>query len=249
MYVPHERRARILRLLSERGVLRTADLAEELGVTDETVRTDLILLQKERLLKRIHGGAIYQPPQGGFCDHWRADARLLSHILPWIKERETVYADACPLFLALVEHLQQRECCVLTPSLDMVVALAAPAMKGDVVLPGGKLQKCEGIIDPGTDGAEKLFSEYKLNVALLCPNARGKAAGQIAYKTELQAQWAAAAAKMAQHTLIVFPTIPQAMQASHSITCRADRVLTLTELDFPGTQVELIPLPEDEPLE
>ena len=41
MYVPHERRARILRLLSERGVLRTADLAEELGVTDETVRTDL----------------------------------------------------------------------------------------------------------------------------------------------------------------------------------------------------------------
>ena len=245
MYVPHERRARILRLLSERGVLRTAALTEELGVTDETIRTDLILLQKEGLLKRVHGGAVYLPPQGKPHDHWRADVRLIARVLPWIKERETIYVDACPLTFALVEHLQQRECCVLTPALDMITALSAPAMKGTVEVPGGCLLKSEGIIDPGPGRAEKFFYENKPDLALLCPDAFSETTGRIAYRHELHAQWADAAAKAAPRTLVVLPLINQRAAAPHSIACRADRILTCTELNFPGAQVELVELPEN----
>lgn len=47
MYIPYERRSRILRLLSERRVLRTAALAEELEVTDETIDWILSCFKKK----------------------------------------------------------------------------------------------------------------------------------------------------------------------------------------------------------
>ncbi|MBR2145626.1 MAG: DeoR/GlpR transcriptional regulator, partial [Akkermansia sp.] len=62
MYVAKERRAYILRLLQQQGSLHSATLARELGVTDETIRTDLVAMQNQGLLKRTHGGAEYILP-------------------------------------------------------------------------------------------------------------------------------------------------------------------------------------------
>ncbi len=246
MYIPYERRSRILRLLSERRVLRTAALAEELEVTDETIRLDFILLQKEGLLKRVHGGATcLPPPQNNVHNRWQTDAQLIESILPWIRKGKALYVDTCPLTLALAGHLQQKECCVLTPALDMIAALAAPPMKGNVILPGGRLHKEEGIIDPGPDRAEEFFRKNKPSLALLCPDSLGKKIGQIAYRCELQALWAAAAAKMAPRTLVVIPP-GNRQTAAHSIACRPNRILSYTELNFPGAQVELISTPEEE---
>ena len=52
-----ERQQQILGLLDEHGTVRTADLAEEFQVTDETIRRDLEILSKGNHLTRIHGGA------------------------------------------------------------------------------------------------------------------------------------------------------------------------------------------------
>jgi DeoR/GlpR family transcriptional regulator of sugar metabolism len=52
-----ERHQLILRLLDDRGSLRTADLAAELAVTDETVRRDFQALAEAHQLTRTHGGA------------------------------------------------------------------------------------------------------------------------------------------------------------------------------------------------
>ena len=52
-----ERQRRILDLLNESGSLRTTEIAESLGVTDETVRKDFEVLDKRGELVRIHGGA------------------------------------------------------------------------------------------------------------------------------------------------------------------------------------------------
>ena len=52
-----ERHQRILALLEERGTLRTIDLAEQFGVTDETIRRDFQALADVGQLTRIHGGA------------------------------------------------------------------------------------------------------------------------------------------------------------------------------------------------
>ena len=48
----------ILRRLRSEGQLRAVDVANDLGVTHETVRKDLLALESRGLLKRVHGGAL-----------------------------------------------------------------------------------------------------------------------------------------------------------------------------------------------
>lgn len=56
--LPAERRTRLLAALDRDGVVRVADLTEELGVTAVTVRRDIMQLEREGLLSRVHGGAV-----------------------------------------------------------------------------------------------------------------------------------------------------------------------------------------------
>ena len=53
-----ERQKKILELLAENGAVWVSRLAEELQVTEETVRRDLEKLENAEALVRTHGGAI-----------------------------------------------------------------------------------------------------------------------------------------------------------------------------------------------
>jgi DeoR family fructose operon transcriptional repressor len=75
-----ERQAHITRHLVERGRVSVVDLADDLGVTTETIRRDLDVLEQQGLLRRVHGGAV--PLRAG------------SVAEPSIAERMMVNADA-----------------------------------------------------------------------------------------------------------------------------------------------------------
>ena len=47
----------ILQELDQTGVVAVKNLKEMLGVTDMTIRRDLIDLEKQGMLTRVHGGA------------------------------------------------------------------------------------------------------------------------------------------------------------------------------------------------
>jgi DeoR family transcriptional regulator of aga operon len=53
-----ERLGAILEVLSSGGSVEVSDLADRLGVSPPTVRRDLSLLERQRLLARTHGGAV-----------------------------------------------------------------------------------------------------------------------------------------------------------------------------------------------
>jgi len=53
-----ERKTRILDLVARDRSVVVAELSQELGVTEETIRRDLNKLEKEGLLSRTHGGAV-----------------------------------------------------------------------------------------------------------------------------------------------------------------------------------------------
>lgn len=55
--LPEERRIAILDHMDGRRVVRADELAESFGVSSETVRRDLIELEREGSLRRVHGGA------------------------------------------------------------------------------------------------------------------------------------------------------------------------------------------------
>ncbi|WP_406003218.1 DeoR/GlpR family DNA-binding transcription regulator [Streptomyces sp. NBC_00829] len=92
MYAP-ERQQRILELAQERGRVEVPSLAEDFGVTQETVRRDLSALERAGLLRRVHGGAL---PAGSL------------HLEPGLAERDsTAAADKeriAKAALALLPH-------------------------------------------------------------------------------------------------------------------------------------------------
>jgi DeoR family fructose operon transcriptional repressor len=55
---PEVRRRRIVELVGKGDFLRPADIAAKMSVSGETVRRDLMALERSGELKRIHGGAI-----------------------------------------------------------------------------------------------------------------------------------------------------------------------------------------------
>ncbi len=55
--IAEERRSAIMEKLNETGIARASELKKICGVSGETLRKDFELLEKEGLLKRIHGGA------------------------------------------------------------------------------------------------------------------------------------------------------------------------------------------------
>ncbi len=55
-----ERRAHILALLEEDGIVRVSDLVTALDVSDMTIRRDLGVLHEQGLLEKVHGGAVHR---------------------------------------------------------------------------------------------------------------------------------------------------------------------------------------------
>lgn len=57
-HLPQQRHARILDILSVTGSVQVGVIAEELSVSDMTIRRDLVELENAGRLSRIHGGAV-----------------------------------------------------------------------------------------------------------------------------------------------------------------------------------------------
>ncbi|MGY1691593.1 DeoR/GlpR family DNA-binding transcription regulator [Geodermatophilus sp. SYSU D01105] len=55
---PEERQQAIAGLVADRGRVAVTALAEQFGVTTETVRRDLAVLERAGTLRRVHGGAV-----------------------------------------------------------------------------------------------------------------------------------------------------------------------------------------------
>src|SRR5690242_6187420 len=69
------RQEAILDTLADRGTVSTAEVAERLGVSVDTVRRDLLELETAGRLKRVHGGAVRPAPgPRRFTDRVKQDA-------------------------------------------------------------------------------------------------------------------------------------------------------------------------------
>lgn len=242
MYVSHERRAVILRLLQQRGTIHSAELAEELRVTDETIRTDLVALQAQGLLKRVRGGARYILPQGGCEDGSRLDCQLAALARPHLTPGARVYLDPAEGALAIIAALANDETYALrpltlvTPSPALVSRLSAAALSFRIECPGGVLDKASGLLEN-----EEACAALRVDLALLAPPALSPATAL--YTHALHARWAGAASVSARRTLLAVPATALTATAPH--TAPLHRPILLTEdaipENFAGIPAETIP--------
>ena len=156
------RRQRILTMLN-RGRLDLKSAAEELGVSEMTLRRDLRELESKRLLLQVKGGAVpYNPgfmPKDGVYQvneqQMRIAEALLNRILPcqsvFLSAGRTAFAVAKLLMTGRAGRIK-----VITNSLATAAVLFHS--KCQVILPGGELRS--NSLDLVVTSAEKTLENY-----------------------------------------------------------------------------------------
>lgn len=62
------RRKEICKILKEKSAVKVTYLSEKFGVSIETIRKDLLFLEKNNELSRVHGGAVLKPSADRYID-------------------------------------------------------------------------------------------------------------------------------------------------------------------------------------
>jgi DeoR family transcriptional regulator, fructose operon transcriptional repressor len=143
-----ERRLRIAQRVLERGRVDVGELAADFGVTGETIRRDLTELQRERLVRRVHGGAV--PWRGSVIvprlevreGHNVAEKRrIATAAADEVPQHGAIIIDSGSTALQLADILDRdRELTVITNHVPIIRSLST-SERPEVVVLGGTLRR------------------------------------------------------------------------------------------------------------
>jgi len=146
MMFAEERRAAIAEILKRGNSVYVTELCKEFGVSEATIRRDLAVLERMRLLKRTHGGAV--PPTFGLESSFEEKrvqnldlkAMIGRTAASLVNDDETILLDAGTTTLQIALNLRGRRITVATNCIDVANAfIDDPAV--EVWLLGGILRK------------------------------------------------------------------------------------------------------------
>lgn len=141
----NERYNKISELISRNGAVTTSDLVRLFGVSVETIRRDLLAMEKQGNLSRVHGGAVKKGSMKPFLgleeriQEFGEQKRNLSiKALDFVSDGDVVAIDSGSTAMFFAEAVRERfsELTVVTHSLDVFNILSD--CKGfTVILCGG----------------------------------------------------------------------------------------------------------------
>lgn len=140
-----ERHEQILKLMEQHGSVTVNELMERFQVSIETVRKDLLALEKEHLLERVHGGAValnqmrtFYPLPMRLNHQTDKKSRICNVVAKVVQEHDMIALDAGSTALELAEMLCERFRCltVVTYSLEVFQRLRRVGFR--VLLIGGE---------------------------------------------------------------------------------------------------------------
>ncbi len=122
-----ERRRIILNLVRENGEVSIANICNRFGVTEMTARRDLSALDRDGLLRRVHGGAVsalgrsYEPPYLlRSTVNLEAKRRIAAKAAELVADGESLALDVGTTTLEIVRQLQtKRNLTILASSLPI----------------------------------------------------------------------------------------------------------------------------------
>lgn len=181
-----ERRTLIVSMIDTDGKVDIYKLAREFNVSDITIRRDLIVLEKEGVLRRVHGGAIssrgrgYEPPFSLRSSQNRAAKALIGRkAAELIEDGDCVALDAGSTTIEVARNLIDRyNLTIITPSLS-IAYLLANQIGIRLILPGGIIRQGEGSMIG--EVAQKCFENFYVDKLILSVGAIDVDAGLTEY--------------------------------------------------------------------
>lgn len=176
-----ERQREIAALTLQHGRVDVTELAATFDVTAETIRRDLSDLQTQRLVRRVHGGAVpwdtqgFEPLLAVRNDQQVAEKRRMALLaVQEVPDSGTIIIDSGSTLTPLAEQLpRDRELQVVTNSLLTAQVLAQNDGVDVVVLGGGLRKNTLAMVD-----AETVSAVSELTVDTLFISADGMSIGR-----------------------------------------------------------------------
>jgi DeoR family transcriptional regulator, fructose operon transcriptional repressor len=169
-----ERRQEIATLIEERGRGDVTELAGRFDVTPETIRRDLTELERHRLLRRVHGGAISihrfrsEPAIADKAAVMAAEkAAIAAAAVSFVPEHGSVLIDAGTSTLALAQIFPDRELTVFTHSVAIALELSARSALQLYVIGGRMRTRTLANVD---DWALRQLALLRVDVAFVGTN-------------------------------------------------------------------------------
>ena len=167
-----ERRAQIMKRVLERGRVDVGELAEEFEVTGETIRRDLTELQRQRLVRRVHGGAV--PWRGSMLvprlevregRNVEEKRRIATAALAEVPQSGSLIIDSGSTALHLADVLdRERDLTVITNHVPIIRSLATTERPNVVVIGGALRRRTLAFVDES--GVETL-RDISVDVAFI----------------------------------------------------------------------------------
>ncbi len=143
MPVPAQRRQRILQAVRS-GTAHVSDLARAFDVSEMTVRRDLIALERDGKLERVHGGAVDTVPERPF-DEIAQEGQEVKDLIgragaALVQDGQTVMLDIGTTTLQVARYLRGRRVTLITTNLAALDELRDDE-EVEIVLPGGLVRR------------------------------------------------------------------------------------------------------------
>lgn len=151
-----ERQKKLLELLRRRKTAELEDLARTLSVSSSTVRRDLESLEQQGLVKRTHGGAIYQESgetagQGSetlaarMQEHVAQKQAIGRYAASLVQPHMTLLLDGGSTVIHAAQAIEARPIQIVTNSLS-IANLFADDDQVELLLVGGNLYGRTGVL-------------------------------------------------------------------------------------------------------
>lgn len=168
---PTPRQARIIELVRRQGQVGVEALADDFGVTPQTIRRDLNDLCQRGLLSRVHGGAVLAHSVSNFG--YQARRVLAAKGKRWIGERTAaLIPNNCSLFINIGTTTEQvaralqghRDLVVITNNINVINILSS-AQGIELVVAGGLVRQSDGGILG--EAAVEFIRQFKVDFAVI----------------------------------------------------------------------------------
>lgn len=177
-----ERRQKIMDILQKNKKVYVAKLAQEFGITEETVRRDLEKLENQNLLQRSYGGAILMEKTN---EDLSFDQRSITHVAEkrkitekahqLIEKGDTIFMDSSSTALMLRPYLENKENITIITNSIRLLYDAALNTNLHIISTGGKLKENSfALIGPT---ALDTIDKFTVDVAIISCKALNKQHG------------------------------------------------------------------------
>ncbi|OWR32392.1 hypothetical protein CDO73_01945 [Saccharibacillus sp. O23] len=174
--LPLQRKQRLAAYLADKGAATLKELSGHFGVSEMTIRRDLNLLEREQVIRRSHGGAVYlglpAAEEPKLPDKQASNSDVKSRLAAYaaahfVREGDTIVLENGTTVSRMAEHLNHlNELTLLTNGIDTLNLFRPHADERRTMLScGGMFREVSGtFVGPE---AESFFAHYHADTLFL----------------------------------------------------------------------------------